>query len=202
MMKENNLIKVLIPLVAVVVVFESIVLVTNLEKGTKVDSNSQVADSIENQIQEADSVELVFATDNQEMKVGKTYSVSLDMMGKESKNIDAIELYISFDPEMVNLTGLTFPNKNLPEPTFSKVSDVKNVIVVSYLISDVGGFVLNKDEVNSLVAFKVTPKKEGNISFGISTGDDDNQSTTMFVENSTGSSLGFSSNRLEISVVK
>ncbi|MDD4972665.1 MAG: hypothetical protein PHT07_24810 [Paludibacter sp.] len=203
MMKENNLIKVLIPLVAVVVVFESIVLVTNLDKGVKTnDSSNQATNSAETQVLEASSMELVFATDNQEMKVGKSYDVTLNMMGKEDKKIDGIDLYVEYDPEMVDITNLDFPNKGLPVPDFSKVSTLKNVIVANFLIPEEGGFSLNKDEVSSLMTFKVVPKKEGNTMLGINTGDEENQSVTMFVENSTGKSLNFSSNKLEIKVIK
>jgi len=204
-MKENNLIKILIPLIAVVVVFESIVLVTSLNKGTKTDTTDNQSTSsavTQNVSSEVVPIELVFAADSTEMKVGKTYKVSLNMMGKENHNLDGLDLYVKYDPEMVNVTNLNFPNKKLPQPTFSKVSTLKSVIVTNFLISETSGFVVNKDELVNLISFSVTPKKEGKINFEISTGNENNESVTMFVENSTGKNLTFSSNKLEINTAK
>jgi len=202
-MKENNLIKVLIPLVAVVVVFESIVLVTSLDKGTKSTvSSNQATNSAQTLVSEVAPIELVFATDTQEMKIGKAYTVSLNMTGKEDKKLDGIDLYVKFGPNLVNITGLNFPNKTLGQPVFSKVSTLKNVVVASFLVSDKQGFAINKDELNNLMEFKVTPKKIGKIDFEVSTGSDSKESVTMFVENSTGKVLNFSSNKLEITAIK
>lgn len=205
-MKENNLIKILIPLIAVVVVFESIVLVTNLNKGVKTntDTTNQVtgSDEVQNTSSETVPLELVFETDTKEMKVGKSYKVSVNLLGKEEKSVDGIDLYVKYDPELVDISNLAFTNKNLPQPTFSKASTLKDVVVANFLVSEKDGFLVKKEEVNNLMTFSVTPKKVGQMTFEISTGNDLKESVTMFVESSTGKTLSFSSNKLEVNLTK
>ena len=82
-MKENKLIKFLIPLVAAVVVFESIVLVTSLEKNTKTNSTDNSATEsaqVVDEVIEEPVMEFMFSTDTKEMKVGKTYKVTLNLL--------------------------------------------------------------------------------------------------------------------------
>jgi len=205
-MKENNLIKILIPLIAVVVVFESIVLVTNLNKGVKTntDTTNQVTGSEEAQSTSSETVplELVFETETKDMKVGKSYKVSVNLLGKEEKSVDGIDLYVKYDSELVDISNLLFSNKNLPQPAFSKASTLKDVVVANFLVSEKDGFLIKKDEVNNLMTFTVTPKKVGQMTFEISTGNDLKESVTMFVESSTGKTLNFSSNKLEVNLTK
>jgi hypothetical protein len=222
MMKNNKLIKILIPVIAVVIVFESIILVTNLDKESKpvADSNNKAGETVDLPVEPA-LIDLVLITDEKEMKIGKNYEVSLSMMGKEDRNLDGIDLYVKYDSDMADVSNLMFTNKGLPQPTFSKASTLKNMIVSNFLVSKSDGFLLKKGESNDLISFYVKPKKEGAFVFEISTGvksefdivgtesnsetgtgNDLKESVTMFVENSTGKSLNFSSNKLEVNFVK
>lgn len=206
-MENNNLLKFLIPIIAVVVVFESIVLVTNLDKGLKTNTDTKNAteatDSalVQNVIKEESVAELVFATTSTEMKVGKSYKVELNMMGKKELVLDAIETYIKYDPSLVTVNGLT-SNAKLPKATISKV-DIKNGMVENaILIDEKAGYKIGKDSINLVLSFNVTPKKEGSISFEISGGNSNKEFVTMIVENTTSKQLVFSSNKLDINAIK
>jgi len=201
-MKKENLVKILLPIIAVIIVIESIVLVSHLNKGEEVSletGNNQVAEVTP---VESSVIDLLLEADETEMKVGSSYEVSLDMVTKDDRNLDGIDLFIKYDPEMVDISNLVFENENLSKPDFSKASTLKSVVVATFLIPGSDGLLFKGGEVNDLIAFTVTPKKEGSHVFEVSTGNESKESATMFVENSTGKNLNFSSNKLEVNFVK
>ena len=206
MNKENNLLKFLIPIIAVVVVFESILLVTNLDKGVKTngDTDNTATNSalIQNQVEEP-VIDLVFATASKEMKIGKTYKVELNLMGKQELMVSGIETYIKYDPNLVTVSGLISNNK-LPKADVSLIDNkngvIKNVILVP--VENKLGYKLEQDKVNLVLSFNVIPKKEGVTSFEISSGNANKEFVTMIVENTTVKALPFSGNKLEVNLTK
>jgi len=206
-MENNNLLKFLIPIIAVVVVFESIVLVTNLDKGLKTNTDTknttEATDSaaVQNLVKEESVVELVFATASKEMKVGKNYKVELNMMGKQDLMVDGIETYIKYDPSLVTVSGLVSNNK-LPKATISKINTKDGVVENAILIDEKSGYKVEQNKTNLILSFNVTPRKEGEISFEISSGNGNKEFVTMIVENTTGKQLVFSSNKLDINAIK
>jgi len=206
-MENNNLLKFLIPIIAVVVVFESIVLVTNLDKGLKTNTDTknttEATDSaaVQNLVKEESVVELVFATDSKEMKVGKSYKVELNMMGKQDLMVDGIETYIKYDPSLVTVSGLV-SNSKLPKATISKVDAKNGMIGNAVLIDEKSGYKVEQNKINLILSFNVTPKKEGEISFEVNSGNSNEEFATMIIENTTGKQLVFSSNKLDINAIK
>jgi hypothetical protein len=115
-MNNNKLIKFLIPLVAIVVVFESIVLVNNLEKPTEVNQSNKVEEKnpTEEVVIENPVINFDFKVSSKtptEMKLGKTYKIDLVLNSVENKAIDGLETYIKYDPEIFKITNLVSNSK-------------------------------------------------------------------------------------------
>ena len=203
-MQENKLIKFLIPIVAVIVIFESIMLVSNLDKEKQsaivaiptVASKSADTKNIETSV-----VDLVLITANTEMKVGKTYKVELNLTGKQQFFVDAIETYVKYNPELVTVSALTSSAK-LPKANISKIDSVNGIIKNIVLIDKAEGYEIIKDQANQIMTFNVVPKKEGLIEFEISTGNTNKEFVTLVIETATSKGLIFSSSKLEINATK
>jgi hypothetical protein len=201
-MKENNLTKILIPIIAVVVIVESVILMSNLSK----DKSNVVTDNVVTPTEEVEKVEtpvadFVFATNTKEMKVGKSYEVVLNLIGKKDLTLDAIEAYVKYNPELVTVTKLV-GGSTLPKANLSKI-DIKTGLVSSIFFIDVGkNYSVKTNEINKVISFTVTPKKEGLIDMELITSSEDKESVTMIVETITSKPLAFSSNKLEINATK
>ncbi len=188
----------LIPVIAVIVIFESVVLVSNLEKGTTMTVVNEVTPTVTvTEEKKIAAFDVSFLTDETQMKVGKKYKVSVNLVPKNDYSLNALDLYVKFDPALVTISNLVSSN-DLATPDLIKVSDKKDVIAVNYLFADKEGVVFVKDKGMILLTFTVTPKATGNSSFEISTGDNDGDSVTMFVDKNTSKDLFFTSNKLEI----
>lgn len=203
-MKENKLIKILIPIVAVIVVLESVILVSNLDSGSKVVDNT--VEEVGTATAEEEKMELpvadfVFATDTKEMKVGKAYEVVLNLVGKKDLALDAIETYIEYDPQLATISKLT-TGDTLPKADVLKVDSKEGRISTVFLIDEKSGYLVEPEEINKIVSFTVTPKVEGVIDLELTTSSDDKKLVTMIVETATSKQLAFSSNKLEINATK
>lgn len=205
-MKDNKLIKFLIPLVAAVVIFESVVLVTSLEKGTKqvVNDNNVATDSAEVVDQEkieSPVASFVFSTDTSEMKVGKSYKVTLNLLPKESKTIGAIETYIKYDAKNLKIANLVSTSK-LQKPAISKIDSENGMIKNIILIDDKGGVELVANNLLPVLTFEVTPKTEGDYTLELGYGNESKEFVTLVVENTTAKSLVWTDGKLDINVIK
>jgi len=207
MNEKNQLIKILIPVIAVVIIFESVLLVSRLSNNSK---TAVVADIVKTEEATNSSeikkvvdpiLALVFATDSKEMKVGKAYKVELNMVSKEDKTIDALDTYIKYDPMAVTVSGLTF-NSKLPKPVLSKINTQKSMIESSILVDTKPGYSIKNGQAVQILSFTVTPKKVGVSNLEISTGNDNKNSATIIVESVTSKEIPLSVNKLEINAIK
>lgn len=197
--KQANVVKFLIPLVAVVVILESILLVTNLTRQTKVGEPAETSPEVS--VMPVENVDFdVAVAGGADLRVGDEYPVEVTAVSRGEKKLDAVNLYVKYDSSAFDVSGLVF-NDRLPKPTFSKVSKQKNLIVVNYLISDSSGFTVGSGESLSLLKFNVKPLKAGEFSFEVSTSKDSKESATMFVENATSKALPFSAGSLVVRVL-
>jgi len=204
-MKENKLIKFLIPLVAAVVVFESIVLVNNLEKtnntpSTKDIKNEQITEEVVEKEEPVVSFSFEPATSN-EMKVGKTYKVSLVLKSDDNRMVDGIETHVKYDPKSLKISGLV-PNKKLTNPTISKINSDLGIISNIVLIDDKEGLSLEAEEELNVLSFSVVPLIEGIFTLDLNTGEQSKAYETLVLETSTTKSLGWTGGKLEINVTK
>ena len=204
---NNKIIKILIPVVAVAIVLESILLVSGLTK--KTDTTDNIKQNQVNKViqptgvvkQNNNSVvDLSLKSDVNQMKVGKKYQVTLTFTPKKEIALNALELYVKFNKEMLTISDLVY-DKNVPKPDFTKISDKQSVIVSTFLFQANEGVVFAKDKAINILTFNVTPKKSGVSSLEMGTGDSEGYSVTMFVDTATGKVLPYSSNKLEIKLV-
>jgi len=201
MKKNNNFVNILLPVIAVIIIFESITLVSKLENNQSTSAVNQVTTVTPVATEEKnDTIDLVFATDNKEMEVDKKYTVKLQGYVKEKKAIDGLEININFDAENLEISNFVY-DSNLTKPLISTVSKKDGMIIVKYLIENKSGLTLNEGDTMPLLTFDVKPTKIGNYSFEVATGNEGKEFATMFIENTTAKALSFSSNKLEINVV-
>lgn len=202
-MKQNNLVKILIPIVAVVVVVESIILVSSLNKNVDTsDTSSETKEITETEVNNEPVADFVFETETKDMKVGKSYKVDLNLTGKRTVNLDAMEVYVKYDPEKVTVSKLV-GNEEFPEMTKNSGVDSKTGLISSMFLWEIGDFGLIKaDETSSVLSFTVTPKVEGVAEMNLVTGSTSEKFVTMIVESSTSKALSFLGNKLEINATK
>ncbi|HPT66253.1 MAG TPA: hypothetical protein PK257_03020 [Candidatus Woesebacteria bacterium] len=201
MEKNNKIFKIFIPIIAVIVIFESVMLVSGLEKNSGVVKESTNSAEVKKNEVVNNAFDLVFSTDKKEMVVEKNYQVKLQALVKEQRTIDAIDVAIKYDAKSLDITGLVFDEK-LPKPFIGQVLKTDGMIVVKYLIETKQGMTFNVNDVISLVSFNVKAKTAGNYQFEIATGNEDKKFATMFIETTSVKALPFSSNKLEINVTK
>lgn len=198
---NNRIIKILIPIIAIVIIFESIMLVTSLNKNkVKVDKIEPIKEVLDKKEFVSPIIKLTLKSDVNKMKVGDTYKVFLSFSSKEDIVLDAFETYVKYDKQLLTISDLAY-NKDIPTPTFTKISDKKDVIVSNFLSTKQEGMTFPKDEEINILTFSVTPKKKGNTSLEISTGDKEGHSITMFVDSTNNKALPISKNKLEIKLV-
>ena len=205
-MNDNKLIKFLIPLVAAVVVFESIVLVNNLEKSNKVNQSTKTEEQtqVEEKVIENPIIGFslkVNSTSSAQMKVGKTYKVSLVLNPTETKAVDGIETYIKYDPETFKIANLV-SNPELVKPEISKIDSDLGMLSSILLVEDKEGLLLTSGKEIVLLSFNVTPLEEGEYSLELSRDSVDKKYDTLVVETSTAKSLGWTGGKLDVNVIK
>ncbi len=206
-MNKDKLVKILVPVVAVIVIIESIVLIPSLggqnnSETSVTEETSEVTPSTE---QERSPVaDFVFSTDSKEMKVEKSYKVVLNLTGKEDFATDAIETYVSYDPKKVTISGLT-QGKNFPVKTVLKSDNNTGLISSVFLVdvSDKNGYQVKSGEVKEIISFMVTPKVEGEFSLSLVDGEGETgKLVTVLPETGTSDQLPFNTNTLDVNAIK
>lgn len=207
-MDKNKILKYLIPVIAVVVLIESVVLISKLgdRQGVQVQPDIvNTADAQPSSMEEAkleDAVyELVLSADKNDIKLGEKAVVELKMKSLSAKSVAAISAYLKYDTAAFEASNLIFDTK-LPKPAFEKISTLRSMVVVNFLVVEPKGLMLDEGEEVTLMKFDVSPKMTGSFDFEISAGDDLKESVTMIVENTTGTVLPYVSNKLTINVLK
>jgi hypothetical protein len=202
-MTKENIIKILIPLVAIVVVIESVTIISKLNNTTQ--SNNPVSQTEE--IMPTEEVKspvasFIFETDSKKMVVGKPYTVNLSLTGIENVDLDAMELYIDYDPEKVTVSKLT-TDENLPQLTQNSGIDSETGLISSMFLWDVGEtYSVKTDETTLILSFVVTPKVEDISRINLLTKGSTDESTSIIVESLTSEPLNFLANNLEIDTTK
>lgn len=205
-MNKEKIMKILIPLLAVVVVLESVILIPKLTNNKisdeVVDNGSDVGtgDVEESRQSVAD---FVFTTDSKEIKVGKSYKVVLNLVGQEKFAIDGLEAYVKYDPSLVTVASLKAGTK-LPKETVLSNDTTAGVLKSVFLVSleDKAGFQVAADSTTEVLSFMITPKSEGKISFDLISEGETKEINSLLVETGTSDELPFTSNKLDINVTK
>jgi len=208
-MNQNNILKYLVPVVAVIVVAESVVLISRLrDKGITTPTDRKVVetgsvknDTVKPGVTENEVYQINLSSDKASYKVGENGEVKVMMKGNADKLIDSVNVYVKYDPTIFEVNDMTF-DKKLPTPAFSKVSTLRGLVVANFLVSDPEGLPLKSGEDLLLMSFKMKALKPSTHSFEISTGKEMKESATMIVENGTSKPITFSSNKLTINVTE
>lgn len=209
-MKKNIILKYLLPVIAVVVVIQSLVLINNLNNKSMVKNTAdpiieqEVVEVVSEENEQKDIKPTAFDIEivgNQQMQLGKLMTMEVKSTTLSDRALDSINVYLKYNPQAFDITNLVF-DKRLPNPTFSKVSTAKGMVVVNFLISAPSGVKVTTGDVLSLIKFNVKPNVIGAYDFEISTGNEMKESATMFVENATSEILPFTSNKLTVNVVR
>lgn len=195
MQDNKKILKIIIPVVAVVVIIESLVLVNDL-KAKKVAIN-QKNNPVE--LREESVIDLNFMSETSSMMLGEKYKVELMMSPKSEKMIDSISSYIKYDKDAFEVSELTY-DERLPAATFSKISSDKGLIVGTFMITDPNGMRIEPGNNLIVSRFYVTPKLVGEYSFEVDTGNLTKESVTMFIENASNKVLPFDSSKLNVIV--
>jgi hypothetical protein len=189
-MNEKTL-KVLIPLFAVVVLVESLVLISKLTQKPAVKINNTVPELVD----VAKPIDLKWGTKIETVKTGVTTNIPLSITSVDSKlGVDAVDLYINYDPKIAEVMEVTV-GKGFPAPTFKKINNERGLVVLNFLISDVNGYVLNKNLAADLINLKVNFLTEGTVDFSLG-------EASLVVENTTAKVLPFNSEKLVINVTR
>jgi hypothetical protein len=204
MKKQNKWVSFLIPVIAVVVLAESVMLISSLSGQNVVNKSVNVAQPEVTVMPTAAAVQpavfgVTVATPDKEMILNKAETVEVKSVGNSDRFLDSVNVYLKYDPTAFEISNLTF-DKVLPAPAFSKVSQTTGLIVANFLISAPAGLKISSGQVLSLMKFSAKPIKTGDFGFEISTGNGSKESVTMFVESVTSKILPFTANKLTVSV--
>lgn len=203
-MNKDNLIKILIPIIALVVVIESVFLVSGLNKNTTNEMIVAEVTEVPVEEKEVDPVaDFVFATDSKEMKVGKPYEISLNLSANQDFAVDAVETYVKYDSTKVAISKLT-GGSDLPEATILKDDQKNGLISATFLIpiEEKSGYKVSGDEIKEVISFVVTPKVEGIFDLELVVDSGESKLVTVLPETGTSKELSFTSNKLEVNVTK
>jgi len=208
---NKEMLKYLVPVVAVLVVVESVVLISKLTKKPAteeivpeiaIEQSGGVVDQPQASQETLPPVfEVVFGADNKNLKVGEKSRVEVNLLSKGDYELDALSLFIKYDPEAFEVANLSY-DERLPNPLIMKASSKAKLVLANFMVTDPGGLKVTNGDTIGLLQFDITPKKDGNFDFEISTSKDSKESATMFVETATSKDLPYSSNKLTVSVTK
>lgn len=186
-MNTKSLFKFLIPLLAILVIWQAINLVSSIGSSRKVQTLEKQTESPKMDTQAVLGMSFVGPTI---MQKGTSYDVSLQILPKDTKSVDSLEVYIPYDSSLVKISSLSFGGK-MPVPTFSKIGT--QTVVANFLVSEASGLKLEKGMENQVLKFKVTPLKDGVLKFGLAP-------NTLVVETGTHKAVPFTVQDLNITL--
>lgn len=206
-MNQNNVLKYLLPIVALIVLGESVMLISRLGNERIVSQSQEksgqtVMTATESGKQEQSKVYgFEITSDSNNLTLNKTGLVEVKLKGNSDRFVDAVNVYVKYNPEAFEISNIVYDAK-LPKPTFDKVSTERGLIVTNFLISEPKGLKIINNETLTVMKFNITPKTTGVFNFEISTGNEMKESATMIVENATSQVLSYSSNKLTVNVAR
>lgn len=202
MENKKDIFKILIPVIAVVIVVESVMVVSGLKKKpaempVMVNETGETGDMVSEPV--GDPVaDFVFSVDSKSMRVGQEYNVEITVSPKESFSIDALDLYLSYDPSAFNVSSLV-ESAGMPSATSKQVSEKRGIVLANFWFMDESGYSFEAGKPISLVGFTVTPTKAGSYTFELNKQADLGK-TKLVSGGDRVESLAFGSDPLEVTV--
>jgi len=182
---NKNVVKILIPLIAILVVAEGVVFISKLNT-----PKTEVVPVV-GKPAVLQPISLTWGETN-DVFVGSDGELPLFLTSDKDVFVDALDLYIEYDPSMVTVSEVT-TNADFVEPSFKKVNPEKGMVVMNFLVSEATGFRLTAGTKIEIARLKVNYAKEGEVEFGLG-------EATLVVENATAKVLPFNSEKLVINI--
>ena len=193
--------KFLIPVLAIIVILEAVLLVSNLQMAKKVVTNgSNNAAQVDQNPVAGELIAVEVMAESNEFMVNKKNPVKVVMRAEKAMSLDSVNLFVKYDPKAFVLSELV-SNEAIAKPVFEKISTEKGLVVVNYMIAG-SGFTVKAGEEIELASFVATGKSVGDYTFEISTGAEAKESATMFVDTDSSKAVPYSSSALTVTVSK
>ena len=201
-MKNKDIFKVLIPILAVVIIVESILVVSRLDRSKPVDMIiPEVEDELTEEVVAPRQIEgkasFVFSVEDQNIGVGEKKKVTLEILPKEDFNLDAMDLYVGYSADSLEVSGLL--EESGLKATSKRVSEKTGMVLANFWFMEEGGYKFEAGKSVKLMSFMVEPRTAGVYELSmVETGDE----VTKLVS-SVGDEVvtyGFSSKKLVINV--
>ena len=207
-MISKKYLKIIIPIIAVLVLVESVVLVNSLESQKTQRQISYKPEIIEvdkdvpevSKVANNEDVTIKLEAEKASVVVDQLSFVDVMMSTTVSKSFDAVSVYVEVDTQKVALERVEI-NNSMPKPIVAKISKKGNVALVNYLISSPSGYRLTAAGSVALARIYFTPLESGKTSFKIM-GEGQSEAETMLVETGTSKVIPFNSGDLSVSILK
>jgi|GEM_PF-6066579 len=184
-------VKIILPIVAFLVIVQSVVLMSTRSKKamTPVIGDGQMQNTVP-----AIPQDVTFTLMGEKnMKVGKKYTVSLDMKSIKPLSLSSLETYVKFPETGVKVENLKV-NEQMGRPTFSTISMKQYQVVLNMLFSK--SFALATGQDVMVKSFDITPTVAGKFSLSL----DEGKGKTLIVQSEGAGVVGFSASNLDITV--
>jgi len=162
-MKNKDIFKVLIPILAVVIVVESIMVVSRLNGSKPLVTSIPEIEETEIEVEMPRQVDVrasfVFSVEDQNISVGDKKRVTLEILPKQDFNLDAMDLYINYDTESLEVSGLL--EESGLKATSKRVSEKAGLVLANFWFMEEGGYKFEAGKSVKLMSFLVEPKVEG-----------------------------------------
>lgn len=163
-MKNKDIFKVLIPILAVVIIVESILVVSRLDRSKPVDVIiPEVDDELTEEIVELRQIEgkasFVFSVEDQNIEVGDKKRVTLEILPKEDFNLDAMDLYVGYSADSMEVSGLL--EESGLKATSKRVSEKTGMVLANFWFMEEGGYKFEAGKSVKLMSFMVEPRTAG-----------------------------------------
>lgn len=120
---EIKKMKWLIPALALLVIFESVVVVNRLTEEGSIDKNTFLTSRVTRTEQPA----AIFFEGDEEINVGETGQVKVMLTALKELNLDGVDIYIKYDPEAISVLGIdptdrfSYVGRNWIEPEKERI---------------------------------------------------------------------------------
>ena len=200
--KNRDVFKVLIPILAVIIIVESVLVVSRLTESRSVDVSNLNEDSyVEQETQVVPKTDVkasfIFSVEDGQIGVGDKKRVTLEIVPKEDFSLDAMDLYIGFKTDSLELSDLE--EESGLKATAKRISDKAGVVLTNFWIMEEEGYRFEAGKAVKLISFLVEPKLAGTQELSImETGDE----VTKLVSSLEGEVItyGFLAEKLVINV--
>lgn len=162
--KSKDIFRVLIPILAVVIIVESIMVVSRLNNSKPIDTtipevDNELVEEVSMPRQVDVRASFVFSVEDQNIAVGDKKRVTLEILPKQDFNLDAMDLYISYGADSLEVSGLQ--EESGLKATSKRVSEKTGMVLANFWFMEEGGYKFEAGKSVKLMSFMVEPKMAG-----------------------------------------